>query len=95
MPLFIFDEYTLDVGEAAVIQLALNEGIQTVCIDESLGRRMARLNGLLVTGSMGVLLRAKQEGYPFLMREAIRKMKSRGIWISQAVEDFVLQQAGV
>lgn len=28
----------LDVGEGAVIQLALNEKIQTVCIDEAAGR---------------------------------------------------------
>jgi len=85
---------SLDVGEASVIQLALNERIRTVCIDESAGRRMARLNGLLVTGSVGVLLRARREGYPFSMREALQRMKSRGIWLSQSVEDFALREAG-
>jgi predicted nucleic acid-binding protein len=53
---------SLDRGEAAVIQLALNEGISTACIDEVSGRRSARLHGLLVTGSIGILLRAKREG---------------------------------
>ncbi len=47
---------SLDRGEAAVIQLAINENIQTVCIDEVAGRRIARLSGLSVTGSIGVLL---------------------------------------
>ena len=37
---------SLDLGEAAVIQLALNGGIETVCIDETAGRRMARLHRL-------------------------------------------------
>ena len=55
---------SLDLGEASVIQLALNESIQTVCIDETVGRRIARLSGLTLTGSIGILLRAKQEGYP-------------------------------
>ena len=32
----------LDRGEASVIQLALNESIKTVCIDEALGRRIAQ-----------------------------------------------------
>jgi len=32
---------SLDAGEASVIQLALNELIRTVCIDESAGRRLA------------------------------------------------------
>ncbi|MEH2178269.1 DUF3368 domain-containing protein [Nostoc sp.] len=41
---------SLDLGEASVIQLALNENIQTVCIDEATGRRVARLSGLSVTG---------------------------------------------
>ena len=36
----------LDLGEASVIQLALDEDIHTVCIDEPMGRRVARMNGL-------------------------------------------------
>ena len=71
---------TLDSGEAAVIQLALNQGIQTVCIDESVGRLIARLSGLSLTGSLGILLRARQEGHPLSIREAIHSMKKRGIW---------------
>ena len=85
---------SLDVGEASVIQLALNERIRTVCIDESAGRRMGRLNGLLVTGSVGILLRVKREVHSFSMREALQRMKSRGIWLSQSVEDFALREAG-
>ena len=54
------------MGEAAVIQLALEENIQTVCIDEAVGRRIARLNNLSLTGLIGILLRAKISGYPLL-----------------------------
>ena len=35
----------LDRGEAAVIATALNRGIPLVCIDETVGRRVARLAG--------------------------------------------------
>ena len=49
----------LDAGEAAVIQLALDEGIRQVCIDEWKGRRMALAVGLKVTGVMGLLGKAK------------------------------------
>ena len=63
---------SLDIGEASVIQLALNENIPTVCIDESAGRRIARLSGLSVTGSIGILLRAKQEGYPLSIKQSIQ-----------------------
>jgi predicted nucleic acid-binding protein len=83
---------SLDAGEAAVIQLALNKNIQTVCIDEAAGRRVARLSGLAVTGTIGVLLRARREGHPFSMRDAIQRMTQRGVWLSECVIDFALAQ---
>lgn len=46
-----FLKNSLDLGEASVIQLALDENIQTVCIDEAVGRRVARLNGLSLTSN--------------------------------------------
>jgi predicted nucleic acid-binding protein len=73
---------SLDPGEAAVIQLALNEGIDTVCIDETAGRRIARLHELKLTGSVGILVRAKQSGQIFSMREAIARMQTQGIRLS-------------
>jgi len=85
---------TLDKGEASVIQLALDKSIPTVVIDETAGRRIARLNGLAVTGSIGILLRAKSEGRFFSMRKAIDRMQARGIWLSDRVIAFALAQAG-
>jgi predicted nucleic acid-binding protein len=88
-----FLKNSLDLGEASVIQLALNENIQTVCIDEAVGRRVARLNGLSLTGSIGVLIRARKAGFTFSMREAINRMHSKGIYLSQSVINFALQQS--
>jgi predicted nucleic acid-binding protein len=85
---------SLDRGEAAVIQLAIDENISTVCIDEAAGRRIARLSGLTLTGSIGILLRAKQSGYPFSMQQAISQMLNRGIRLSPTVINFALEQAG-
>ena len=84
----------LDIGEASVIQLALNKNISTVCIDEAVGRRIARLSGLAVTGSIGILLRAKKEGYPLSIKTAIEKMLNHNIRLSQRVIDFALKEAG-
>ena len=85
---------SLDRGEAAVIQLALNEQVPTVAIDEAVGRRFAKLSGLRVTGSVGILLRARREGVPFSMRAALEKMRDRGVWLGQRVVDYALAQAG-
>ena len=77
---------SLDRGEAAVIQTALNENIGTVCIDEAVGRRVARLNGLKHTGSLGIMLKAMERGNDINIYQAIRNMKAHGIWISQDLE---------
>ena len=53
---------SLDIGEAAVIQLAKEQGIGRVCIDERKGRRAALAVGLKVTGTLGLLSRAKTQG---------------------------------
>lgn len=84
----------LDRGEASVIQLALDEEIKVVCIDESAGRRAARLHDLLLTGSIGILLRAKHEGLHHSMRQALDNMKNKGIWLSEGVIKFALRYAG-
>lgn len=83
----------LDRGEAAVIQLALDHAVSTVCIDEAAGRRIARLNNLTVTGSIGVLLRALREGHTFSMQEAIEHMLAHGVRLSNRVIEFALTQA--
>lgn len=84
----------LDPGEAAVIQVALQEKIRTVCIDEDAGRRMARLNGLRVTGSLGMLIRAKREGHHVILSEAVKRMQSRRIRLTACVIQSALRQAG-
>ena len=53
-------------------------------------RRLARLSNLNVTGSIGILLKAKSLGYPISMSDAINRMNERGIWLSRDVVAFAL-----
>lgn len=83
----------LDRGEGAVIQTAIDEKIDLVCIDEVVGRRFARLSGLNLTGTIGVLLKAQQQAYPVSIREALSRMQDQGIWLSERVIRFALDHA--
>ena len=78
----------LDPGEASVICSALTGDIDTVAIDEKAGRRIARIRGLNVTGSLGMLLKAKQHGAISSLGACVARMRSHGIWIS---EDLVAE----
>ncbi|MHB1592452.1 MAG: DUF3368 domain-containing protein, partial [Sulfuricella sp.] len=41
-----------------------------------------------MTGSIGILLKAKSMGYPLSIPEALNRMRARGIWLSEAVVRF-------
>ena len=83
---------SLDKGEASVIQYALDNHFP-VCIDESVGRRLARLYDLSITGSLGVLLKAKNTGYDINIAKAIHNMKQKGIFISDKLAEKALKMA--
>ncbi len=78
----------LDLGEAAVVQTAVDLRIKTVAIDERSGRRIARLHGLQVIGTLGILLKAYHAHKVESLEQAIENMKRRGIWISQRLENM-------
>lgn len=81
---------SLDNGEASVIQTALNLQLPLVCIDESAGRRIARLCNLQLTGSIGILLKARNRGFAVDIPQALDRMRRHGIWLSDQVVKFAL-----
>jgi predicted nucleic acid-binding protein len=85
---------SLDTGEASVIQYALDNQIDSVCIDEVAGRRTARLHDLNVTGSLGVLLKAKSEGLNISIRHCINNMQKKGIFLSSELINKAIQISG-
>ena len=77
----------LDAGEASVIQLAIEQSLDTVCIDEIKGRRCAKALGighwalgLNVTGSLGLLASAKRMRFIDTVRPWVEAMQSCGTW---------------
>jgi predicted nucleic acid-binding protein len=81
----------LDRGEASVIQTALGQEILVVAIDEKLGRRMARLHELKVTGSLGILLKAAKAGLVPSLESCFQRMHDHGIWISRDLRERTLE----
>jgi uncharacterized protein len=84
----------IDLGEAAVIQTALNHGRATVILDDLKARRIAKTLGLEFTGTLGILLQAKQSGILDSVSETISKLDKRGMWISPALTAKAIHLAG-
>ncbi len=69
---------TLDKGEAAVIQMALENTISFVCIDDLRGRRIAKAVGLEVIGVLGLLGKAKCLGLISAIAPYTKKLIAAG-----------------
>ena len=84
----------LDRGEAEVIALGQILNADLVIIDERLGRRHARRLGLPLTGTLGVLLKAKAAGLIPEIATIIDEIRRCGIRLSEALVAKVLEVAG-
>lgn len=84
----------LGPGEAAVIRTATAEGLPTVVIDETRGRRIARLAGLNVIGSLGLLVELHRAGFITSVSDSIRAMQEKGIHLAPHLILLTLQAAG-
>lgn len=83
----------LDLGEATSIALAAEFEESLLIIDEVKGRRIAKEMGISVTGSMGVLIAAKSNGYLKIVRPIIDKIEKTNFRISKELIDRVLEKA--
>lgn len=86
--------YELDKGEAEVIILAKEQNIKKVLIDEKIARQQARILGLEVIGTLGLLLKAKNKGLISSIKPSIKKILDNGVWINDEIVKGILKEAG-
>ena len=84
----------LDRGEAEVLALAQESNANLVIIDEGLARRHAKRLGLTLTGTLGVLLKAKQNKLLPAVEPLIHTLQQNGIRLGDAVIAEALRLAG-
>jgi predicted nucleic acid-binding protein len=89
----IFNE-TVDVGEASAIALAIETPMSIVMVDDLKGRKLAKKMGLNYMGVLGMLLKAKEHGIVIVIKPYIDRIKETDFHVTQALIDFVLEQAG-
>lgn len=85
---------TLGRGEPEAIALASALPGSLVVLDDLRARRAARSVGLRLTGTLGVLLRAKREGRLTSLSNALEVMERTGFRLSADLRDSVLRLAG-
>lgn len=81
-------------GEVEVMILAQERKADLVIIDDNAAKKTAKYLGLTVTGTLGVLMKAKQQGVIEKLAPLLFEMKQNGFYIDSALEAIVLEQAG-
>jgi predicted nucleic acid-binding protein len=84
----------LDRGEAEVIALGQETRSKLVIIDERLGRLHARRLGLPLTGTIGILLRAKENDLLPAVRPILQRLRDGGIYLGAGLVEQALRLAG-
>lgn len=84
----------LDRGEAEVLALASERSARLVIINERRGRRYAKRLGLPLTGTLGVLLAAKDAGLISLVKPLLTELVRKGLFVEQELITKVVTLAG-
>jgi predicted nucleic acid-binding protein len=85
----------LDPGEASVLQIAKEQGISGVLVDERRGRRVAMdVFGFEVAGTCALLLRAKKLSLITDVRAPLDRIMANGLFISTRLRTECLRLAG-
>ena len=80
-------------GEVEVMILAQEQNADLVILDDNAAKKTAKYLGLPVTGTLGVLIKAKRMGIIESIKPLITEMRKNGFYVSDNVELMVLEQA--
>lgn len=84
----------LHAGEVEVLILAQEKSADLVVLDDALAKRHAEYLGMHVTGTLGVLMKARQKGHIPALRPLIRALQRNHVYISDAIAEQCLRIIG-
>ncbi len=86
-------EMQVDKGEASAISLALETNEHLMILDDWKARKLAERFGLCVTGTLGVIIRAKNNGVVPSIKPYLDRIKETNFRISEELEQSALAEA--
>jgi predicted nucleic acid-binding protein len=86
-------EMQIDKGESSAIALALEISDSLLILDDIKARKVATQLGLSITGTLGIIIKAKLEGIIPSVIPILNKIKQTDFRLSNEVESQVLKAA--
>lgn len=86
-------EIQVDKGEASAIALALEMADSVIILDDNKARKIAESLGLNVTGTIGIIIKAKLSGIIPSVKPFLEKIKKTDFRMSAELENQALKEA--
>lgn len=87
-----FLETQVDQGEASVIALSIEKDNSLLILDDLRARKLAKQLKLKITGSLGVISKAKEKGIVTKVKPLIEKLRETDFRISDKVIGHLLKR---
>lgn len=84
----------VDEGEASAIALSLEIEKSILVLDDRKARKLATSLEIKITGTLGILVKAKQSGVLPSVKPILDELKKTDFRISQKIIDRILKEAG-
>jgi len=84
----------LGPGELAAMALALENPTHVILLDDLLARRTAQAAGLIVWGTLKVLLEGKAQGLTHKIEPFVSRLDNAGRWLADEIRQRILALAG-
>lgn len=86
-------EMQIDKGESSAIALALETPDSTVILDDYKARKIAQQLGIIYTGTIGVIIKAKLKEIIPSIKPLLEKIKQTDFRLSSEIELLALKEA--
>jgi predicted nucleic acid-binding protein len=80
----------LDKGEASAIALSMETAESVLIIDEKKGRRIAQELNIKIIGTLGIILKAKENGLISSIEDILEKLENADFRISPSLKKKIL-----
>jgi len=84
----------LGLGELEAITLYKNLDADVLLIDDNRAKKYASLNGVKVIGSLGILIKAKEQGHIEKVKPLLDEIQKSEVYISMKLIEKVLEICG-
>lgn len=86
-------ELLIDKGEASAIALALEIKADLIILDDWKARKVAEKLSIKITGTLGIIIKAKQAGIIHSIKPFLSKIRETDFRISDELEQIALREA--